>query len=125
MEESAMASTAMLLFGIAGPYHSPIEDPGYTADEIVAFLLDRFPVDVPVTIRVGTPLDGDMGAVDYDGWQFILWADPRLSSWEVRDTLFHEWAHVLAETYTPEEPEHGPHWGLWYADIWSAWHDGG
>lgn len=120
--EAAAGSTATLLFGGIGEMvHSPIEEPSYTPEEVIAFLLARFPVDAPMTIRVAPTPDGDMGVLDWDGRQFYLWVDPRLANWEFRDTLFHEWAHVLAEIDGPSDPEHSPQWGIRYAQIWSAW----
>jgi hypothetical protein len=121
MLEAAASSTASLLFGIGVPVHSPIEEPDYTQEQVIAFLLTRFPIDAPVMIRVAPTPDNDMGVLEWDGRQFDLWVDPRLSNWEFRDTLFHEWAHVRAEIERPTTREHGPRWGIKYAEIWSAW----
>lgn len=125
VNQAAISSTAMLLFGMGRRYHNPIEDPGYEPLDVIHFLIDRFPVrGRPITIRVGIPPGANMGVIDYDGWQFVMWVDPRLSAWEIRDTLFHEWAHVLAETFNREPDRHGRYWGEWYGQIWDAWHEG-
>jgi hypothetical protein len=38
-----------------------------------------------------------------------------------KDTLLHEWAHIMADEHGGEKRVHGPKWARWYGRIYEAW----
>ena len=46
-----------------------------------------------------------------------------LTAQETEDTLIHEWSHALAwRPYHPLSGDHGPDWGVWYAQVYRAFY---
>jgi hypothetical protein len=46
-----------------------------------------------------------------------------LSQREAEETLIHEWAHMMDwHAHHPLSGDHGATWGVWYARVYSAYH---
>lgn len=84
------------------------------------------PVRGPVTVRLRVNLRGEQRACGIASrvycptrkvWEFAIELDACLTPDEARDTLVHEWAHVLSWT---ETADHGKRWGLAFARCYRA-----
>lgn len=91
--------------------------------EEVALLRDALPPDLPVMVLVeATP--GCYGSCtaedsDADGRDdiYLIRITPGHEDAVARDTLYHEWAHILSWN---ETEEHGDAWGVAYARVYRA-----
>ena len=124
-----------LLFGCASKSKVQIPWPSYeeivssaelTTEDVYPFsqLAKLCPVDHPVVIIMNVEMPG---AFAYTGWneklqEFnILMGSSAMDNPNIFiDTAIHEWAHAMSWDVSGED--HGPHWGISYAEAWTAVH---
>lgn len=68
-------------------------------------------------------IEGCSGTCSKEGRVFTVKIRNDLSEQETEDTLLHEWSHMLAwRPYHPLSGDHGPDWGVWYAEVYRAFY---
>ena len=96
----------------------------------LAWLRRKFPPPRPVRVRRASlpPEEGSkvFGETVNGGRQYTIKIEGRQSWPLIRDTLLHEWAHILTWNGNDTD-DHGEEWGLQYARIYReyvAWNFG-
>ena len=82
----------------------------------------KLPLKHPVLIRVA-PIKDAFGWCDFkttkrDGEHFLITVCSGLSPGLAKDTLLHEYAHLLA--WFDSKDNHGAEWGYWFSRVYRA-----
>lgn len=103
-----------------------VEDlPAWYADVIeyvVAGLRERAPLDASVRISV-VELPGAWGLTRWNpetSMYEILLSPRHCCPQSLEDTIVHEWGHALVAGAAGYPMDHGPYWGVAYADAYRA-----
>lgn len=96
--------------------------------EAARLLRQRVPAAFPVRVRrdpLPTDRHGDAALVRGRKPHFVIRIDQRLRGDFAVWVLLHEWAHCrawsLRDTHGPDWEEHGPAFGVAYAECWRAY----
>lgn len=79
-----------------------------------------FPVDLPVVIRRRKMVNCG-NALICNGTHYRINLNSKHCDITQKDTLLHEWPHLIVFMEEVSEPDHGKRWAYWYGKIYTAW----
>lgn len=90
-------------------------------------LRKAFPTDTPVKVRMDIPAGhadfGSCNLIEEGERHFLIRIQKSLPYWTMVETMIHEWAHIV--DWRPDFPfrcDHGPSWGVCYAEVYCEYY---